>query len=97
MFYVLTIVHMFGVCKYFLINIYEQLTNYRIANAKKLLRSGKSVTEACYECGFTPLENYFISTVQALSQPLQSVRQTVHKNQQSYSIPERKTAAAHTC
>lgn len=41
--------------------VYEQLTTYRITNAKKMLKAGKSVTEVCYDCGFTD-SSHFIKT-----------------------------------
>lgn len=41
--------------------VYEQLTNYRILNAKKLLRDGKTITEVSYECGFGDC-SHFIKT-----------------------------------
>ena len=34
------------------------LNRYRISHAKRFLMSGKSVTEACYSCGFESL-SYF--------------------------------------
>ncbi len=38
--------------------VYEQLTSYRILSAKQLLREGKSVSEACFECGFGDSSNF---------------------------------------
>lgn len=46
--------------------VYEQLTNYRILNAKILLRNGKNVTETCYECGFGDC-SHFIKTFKAIT------------------------------
>ena len=39
----------------------EQLTDYRLAVAKRLLDGGKSVAEVCYECGFGD-SSHFIRT-----------------------------------
>ncbi len=41
--------------------VYEQITNLRIENAKKLLREGKSVTSVTFECGFSDC-SHFIKT-----------------------------------
>lgn len=41
--------------------VYEQITNLRIENAKKLLREGKSVTAVTFECGFSDC-SHFIKT-----------------------------------
>ncbi len=41
--------------------IYEQLTNIRLINAKRMLSEGKNVTEVSFECGFTDC-SHFIKT-----------------------------------
>lgn len=46
--------------------VYEQLTHYRIINAKRLLREGKTVSEVCYECGFND-SSHFIKVFKTLS------------------------------
>jgi len=33
-------------------SVYAYLMQYRLAMAERLLKGGKSITEACYECGF---------------------------------------------
>lgn len=44
----------------------EQLVQYRIINAKRLLKEGKTVTEACYHCGFNDC-SYFIKVFKELN------------------------------
>ena len=46
--------------------VYEQLTHYRIINAKRLLREGKTVSEVCYECGFND-SSHFIKVFKTLN------------------------------
>ena len=49
-------------CRYFKkmtqLTFTEFLNQYRIEQAKRLLKSNKNVTETCYECGFESL-SYF--------------------------------------
>lgn len=44
--------------KYTGISIYTYITGYRISKAKTMLRSGFSVTETCYSCGFNDCSNF---------------------------------------
>lgn len=45
--------------------VYDQLTHYRIINAKRLLREGKTVADTCYECGFND-SSHFIKIFKVL-------------------------------
>lgn len=44
--------------KYMNMSIYGFVTTIRISNAQKLLKEGKSVTEACFLCGFNDCSNF---------------------------------------
>ena len=44
--------------KYMGISIYKYLIDYRINQAAILLKSGSSVTDACYSCGFNDCSNF---------------------------------------
>lgn len=55
------------------------LNQYRISQAKRLLLSGKNISETCYECGFESL-SYFNRTFKKVTQENPSIFKKRHFN-----------------